>query len=77
MHSSEIVVMDGRSTDDTVDRLKAYGGRIQWVSEPDEGQGHAGPGPPKSMRQKPAVSTKSCVRVIRHVPDCKSQLDVE
>jgi glycosyltransferase involved in cell wall biosynthesis len=34
----EVLVMDGGSTDDTVERLKAYGDRISWVSEPDGGQ---------------------------------------
>lgn len=37
----EILVMDGGSTDDTVERLKAYGDRIRWVSEKDEGQSDA------------------------------------
>lgn len=34
----EILVMDGGSTDDTVERLRSYGDRIRWVSEKDEGQ---------------------------------------
>ncbi len=34
----EILVMDGGSTDDTVKRLKAFGERINWVSEKDGGQ---------------------------------------
>ncbi|MGO9139571.1 MAG: glycosyltransferase family 2 protein [Syntrophales bacterium] len=35
----EIVVIDGASTDDTVEVLKAYGNRItKWVSEPDRGE---------------------------------------
>lgn len=34
----EILVMDGGSTDDTVERLKAYGSQIQWVSRKDKGQ---------------------------------------
>lgn len=34
----ELIVMDGASTDDTVDILKSYGDRIRWVSEPDKGQ---------------------------------------
>lgn len=37
----QIIVMDGGSTDDTIDRLKAFGDRIRWISEPDEGQSHA------------------------------------
>src|SRR5215467_11340435 len=37
----EIVVMDGGSTDDTVQRLLAYGKAITWVSEHDEGQSDA------------------------------------
>ena len=35
----ECIVVDGGSTDGTLDVLKSYGNRIQWVSEPD--QGHA------------------------------------
>lgn len=37
----EILVMDGGSRDDTLDRLRRYGGRIAWTSEPDEGQADA------------------------------------
>jgi glycosyltransferase involved in cell wall biosynthesis len=37
----EILVMDGRSSDDTVERLKRYGDRIKWVSEKDSGQSDA------------------------------------
>ena len=37
----EILVMDGGSTDDTVERLKRYGDRICWVSEKDSGQSDA------------------------------------
>lgn len=37
----EILVMDGDSTDDTVERLKRYGDRIRWVSEKDKGQSDA------------------------------------
>ena len=34
----EILVMDGGSTDDTVERLKRYGDKIKWVSQKDGGQ---------------------------------------
>lgn len=37
----EILVMDGGSTDDTVDRLKRYGDHITWISEKDAGQSDA------------------------------------
>ena len=37
----ELLVMDGRSRDGTVDVLRAYGDRVQWVSEPDAGQAAA------------------------------------
>lgn len=37
----EIVVIDGGSKDGTVELLKGYGKRIQWVSEKDRGQAHA------------------------------------
>ena len=38
---SEIVVVDGASTDDTRDVLARYGDRIRWISEPDRGQSDA------------------------------------
>ncbi len=34
----EYIVMDGGSTDGTVDILKKYGNKIKWVSEKDKGQ---------------------------------------
>jgi len=34
----ECIVMDGGSRDDTVDILREYGDRIDWVSEKDKGQ---------------------------------------
>lgn len=34
----EYIVMDGGSTDETVDILKSYGDRIIWISEKDKGQ---------------------------------------
>ena len=37
----ECVVIDGGSTDDSVDLLRRYGDRITWVSEPDNGQVYA------------------------------------
>ncbi|PZA09405.1 hypothetical protein DNX69_25250 [Rhodopseudomonas palustris] len=37
----EFLVMDGASTDDTVDILNSYGDRIRWISEPDKGQADA------------------------------------
>src|SRR4051812_12495459 len=37
----EILVVDGGSSDDTVERLRAYGERIRWISEKDEGQSDA------------------------------------
>ena len=37
----EYIVIDGGSTDDTVDILKSYGDRITWVSEKDDGQADA------------------------------------
>jgi glycosyltransferase involved in cell wall biosynthesis len=37
----EYIVIDGGSTDNTVQILESYGDQIDWVSEPDRGQSHA------------------------------------
>ena len=37
----QYIVMDGGSTDGTLEILKAHGERIEWVSEPDGGQSDA------------------------------------
>jgi glycosyltransferase involved in cell wall biosynthesis len=37
----QYIVVDGGSTDESVDILKSYGDRVPWVSEPDKGQSHA------------------------------------
>ncbi len=37
----EYLVMDGGSTDESVEVLRSYGDRFPWVSEPDRGQTHA------------------------------------
>lgn len=41
IEDSEIVVVDGLSTDGTREVLASYGNRIRWVSEPDRGQSDA------------------------------------
>lgn len=37
----ELIVVDGASTDGTVEILRDYGERIRWTSEPDQGQADA------------------------------------
>lgn len=37
----EVLVIDGGSTDNTIEILKRYGNRIFWISEKDRGQTHA------------------------------------
>jgi glycosyltransferase involved in cell wall biosynthesis len=37
----DYLVMDGDSTDDTLDVLRSFGDRIRWVSEKDQGQADA------------------------------------
>ena len=37
----EYLVVDGGSSDGTVELLKQYGSRIRWISEKDRGQSHA------------------------------------
>ncbi len=37
----EVLVQDGRSTDDTLDVLRSFSGRVAWVSARDDGQSSA------------------------------------
>src|SRR5437763_13211983 len=38
---TEYTVIDGGSTDESVNVLRSYGDRVTWVSEPDRGQSDA------------------------------------
>jgi glycosyltransferase involved in cell wall biosynthesis len=40
-HNLQHLVLDGGSTDHTLDILRGYGDRIVWKSQPDRGQSHA------------------------------------
>ena len=37
----EYIIVDGGSTDSTIDILRSYGDKIRWISEPDRGQSDA------------------------------------
>jgi glycosyltransferase involved in cell wall biosynthesis len=37
----EYLIMDGGSTDNTIEILKKYSGKVKWFSQPDNGQAHA------------------------------------
>ena len=41
VEDAEVVIVDGASTDETLDVLRRYGDRVRWSSRPDTGQAQA------------------------------------
>ncbi|WP_161685566.1 glycosyltransferase [Thermoanaerobaculum aquaticum] len=58
----EYVVIDGGSTDGSVELLRSYGSRFRWVSEPDRGQAHA--------INKGFAQTRGSIRAYLNSDDC-------
>jgi GT2 family glycosyltransferase len=65
---SEILVIDGLSTDGTQEILRSYGERVRWVSEKDQGQADAvNKGVPVTRLLPNAKLSQNLARMAQHL----------